>query len=36
MAPGYEVRVVPAADAKYAKEIKLSTWKGESKKKKGG
>jgi len=36
MGAGYEVRVVPAADEKIAKEVKLSAWKGaESKKKKG-
>jgi hypothetical protein len=36
MGQGYEVKVVPAADAKFAKEVKLSAWKGEVKKKKGG
>jgi hypothetical protein len=35
MAAGYEVHVVPDADAKFAKEVKLSAWKGDAKKKKG-
>ena len=35
MGDGYEVRVVPAQDATIAKEVKLSAWKPETKKKKG-
>ena len=36
MAPGYEIHVVPAADAKLAKEVKLPAWRADAKKKKGG
>jgi hypothetical protein len=37
MGQGYEIRVVPAADTKFAKEVKLPAWKGDAKaKKKGG
>jgi hypothetical protein len=37
MSQGYDIRVVPAVDTKFAKEIKLSAWKGDAKaKKKGG
>jgi len=37
MGQGYEIHVVPAADAQYAKEVKLPAWKGDAKgKKKGG
>src|SRR5262249_23871936 len=35
MSEGYPVQVVPAADDKHAKEVKLSLWKGDTGKKKG-
>ena len=36
MSEGYQVRVVPAADEKVAKEVKLSAWNPEDAKKKKG